>query len=407
MNLSLGGPGFAMVMQEAITAARAQGVTVVAAAGNDNLSSLFSPAGLDGVISVAAVDMQSAKAPYSNFGDRIDVAAPGGDTSADLNNDGLPDGVVSTLGSDAGAFDYQIYQGTSMAAPHLAGILALMLAVNPDLTPDDFDQLLAGTHPLTQQRITRDLGESGRDNIFGHGLIDAAAAVNVAASLAGSVTPPPEGSVLKVSTTSLNFDNFRETLDFEITNAGVGTLNITAITADAPWLSITPTSGVAPLQVTVSVNRDALVPGLNMSAITVASDATRGEPEATVGVQAISGGISSGDAGLVVVLAIDAITGEVVSQFLTTLNEDYTYTLTEVPAGPHFVIAGTDLDEDFLICDIEDVCGFAPDSVEVLDGQEVTGVDIVVGALSSPQTQPAALSESAAAKLVRPISRRK
>lgn len=401
MNLSLGGPGLSRVEQGAITAARAQGVTVVAAAGNDNSGGVFSPASLDGMISVAAVDLQSAKAPYSNFGDRIDVAAPGGDTSADLNNDGLPDGVLSTLGTDAGAFNFRIYQGTSMAAPHVAGVLALMLAVNPDLTPNDFDQLLAGTHPLTQQRITRDLGSPGRDNFFGHGLIDAAAAVNVAASLAGSVTPPPAGSVLAVSTASLNFQNFRDQLDFEITNAGVDTLDITSITADVPWLSAAPTSGVAPLQVTVTVDRDALAPGVNMGTITVASDATRGEPMATVNVQATSGGVSSGEAGFVFVLALDAVTGRVTSQFRTTLAQDYAYTLPSVPASRHVIVAGTDLDRDRLICDIEDVCGFFPGSVEVTGRQEVTGINFTVSALASPQAE----NESAASELGRPIPR--
>lgn len=403
MNLSLGGPGFSPVEQDAVTAARGQGVTVVAAAGNNNSSGFFSPASLDGVISVAAVDLQSAKAPSSNFGDGIDVAAPGGNISVDLNNDTRPDGVLSTIGTDDGEFRFRFYQGTSMAAPHLAGVLALMLAVNPDFTPDDFDQLLAGTHPLTQRRITRDLGSPGRDSFFGHGLIDAAVAVNVASSLAGSVTPPPEGSVLAVSTTSLNFENFRDRLDFEITNAGVDTLNITSITADAPWISVTPTSGVAPLQATVTVDRAALVPGVNMGTVTVMSDATRGEPTATVSIQAISGGISSGNAGLVVVLAIDAVTGNVTSQFLTTIAEDYTYTLPDVPAGLHIIIAGTDLDEDFLICDIEDVCGFFPDLVEAIGGQEVTGINFTVGALSFPQATFQA--ESVASGLVRPIPR--
>ncbi len=403
VNLSLGGPGFSLVEQEAITAARAQGVTVVAAAGNDNSGGFFSPASLDGVISVAAVDLQSAKAPYSNFGSRIDVAAPGGNTSADLNNDGRSDGVLSTLGTDAGVFNFRVYQGTSMASPHVAGVLALMLSVNPDLTPDDFDQLLAGTHPLTPQRITRDLGVPGRDDFFGHGLIDAAAAVNVAASLMGSTTPPPSDSVLAVSTTSLNFENFRDTLDFEITNAGVNTLNIASITTDASWFSVTPVSGVAPLQVSVTVDREALVSGVNTGAITVASGASRGEPTATVRIQAISGGVSTGDAGPVTVLAIDRRTGFAVSQVLTTLEQGYAYTLPNVPAGIHFILAGTDLDEDDLICDLEDVCGFFPELIEVSSRQTVNDVSFTVGALSSPQAPPQTAGGAMASELGRPI----
>ena len=259
INLSLGGEGRSQTEQDAILAARNQGVIVVAAAGNDNSSAFVSPASLDGVISVAAVDLNSAKAAYSNFGSGIDVAAPGGNSNADLNSDRRPDGVLSTLGAESPnmplAFTYQFYNGTSMAAPHVAGVIALMLAVNPNLTPTDIDQLLAGTHPRTTKRITRDLGVEGRDDIFGHGLIDAAAAVAAAREIPGGQGPTPGGSILAVSTGALNFDNFLNRIAFEISNAGSGTLTITSITANVPWLTLTPTSGTAPLRVTATANR--------------------------------------------------------------------------------------------------------------------------------------------------------
>ncbi len=102
INMSLGGSGFSQTVQDAITAARGQGVIVVAAAGNENSSQPFYPASCDGVISVAAVDLVARKAPYSNYGPKIDVAAPGGDMTADLNGDDLPDGVLSTDGDGAG-----------------------------------------------------------------------------------------------------------------------------------------------------------------------------------------------------------------------------------------------------------------------------------------------------------------
>jgi serine protease len=116
------------------------------------------------VISVAAVDLDSHRAPYSNFNARVDIAAPGGDTSVDRNGDGYADGVLSTLVDDTAnpdEFVYVFYQGTSMASPHVAGVAALVLAANPALTPDQVETTLTST--------ATDLGAAGRDNQFGHG----------------------------------------------------------------------------------------------------------------------------------------------------------------------------------------------------------------------------------------------
>jgi serine protease len=190
-------------------------------------------------------------APYSNFGPKIDVAAPGGNTG---------DGVLSTSGDDNGEFSYEFFHGTSMAAPHVAGVIALMLAANPLLTPDDIDQLLDGSHPHTTVRITQDVGQPGRDDIYGHGLIDAAQAV-VAAQAIGDGGPDPFGSILAVSTRLLNFQNFLDELSFKVTNAGIETLRVTDIADDAPWLALSPTSGTAPLTVEATVDRTGLVEG--------------------------------------------------------------------------------------------------------------------------------------------------
>jgi serine protease len=384
INMSLSGPGFSATLQNAILAARQQGLLVVAAAGNENSSVVQSPASLEGVISVAAVDRSANKAPYSNFGGGIDVAAPGGDLSADLDGDGLPDGILSTLGDDQGNFLYRRYQGTSMATPHMAGVLALMLAVNPNLTPVDIDQLLAGTHPQTTRRITRDLGTPGRDDFYGHGLIDAAAAVIAAGEIVGG-SVAPTGSSLAVSPTSLDFKNFIPTLTFQISNSGSNSLTIDSITADTPWLTLNPTAGIAPLAVTVTVDRTGLPEDTQTATIQITSDATQGSQTATVNVRVDVGQNTQGNIGTVFVLVLNSETTRTVAQTTTDATKNYAFTLSAIPPGTYIVVAGTDRDQDGFICDVEDACGIFSVPLTVVAGQNTSAVDFIVGDLVSLQ----------------------
>jgi serine protease len=180
INMSLGGAGSSRTMAEAVAAARRNGVILVAAAGNDNVGTPFYPAGYPEVVCVSAVGPTAQKATYSNYGDWVRVAGPGGAGGAG--------GVLSTVGAGG----YGFYSGTSMAAPHVSGILALMLAVNPRLTPDDIDLLFAGTHPEAALPLVRDLGPPGWDRTFGYGLIDAPSALRAAGAVTGgTATAPP------------------------------------------------------------------------------------------------------------------------------------------------------------------------------------------------------------------------
>ena len=111
------------------------------------------PAAYAGVVSVAATTITRTRAPYSNFGPTIDVAAPGGYAATDINGDGLGDGIVSTIGDDTNhtvTYGYAALSGTSMSAPHVAGVAALMKSIDPGLTPAEFDTALAaGRSPMT------------------------------------------------------------------------------------------------------------------------------------------------------------------------------------------------------------------------------------------------------------------
>ena len=164
INMSLGGagascPGF---MQDAIDAATAAGSVVVVAAGNSNVNASGSvPANCNNVITVASLGVDGSRASYSNYGNIVDVAAPGG---------GNGDGIISTIDSGSQGREgaaYAKYQGTSMAAPQVAGVVALLRSANPDLTPTEIENVLKSTaRPFV-----------GECNGCGTGLVDAHAAL--------------------------------------------------------------------------------------------------------------------------------------------------------------------------------------------------------------------------------------
>ncbi|MBP5870635.1 S8 family serine peptidase [Streptomyces scabiei] len=142
INMSLGGGGACTsATQTAINAAVNRGTTVVVAAGNSNANAAnYSPASCNNVISVAATNRAGARSYYSNFGSVVDIAAPGGETRTVQSG-----GILSTLnagGSTPGSESYDYYQGTSMAAPHIAGLAALVKSANSALTPAQIESAI-------------------------------------------------------------------------------------------------------------------------------------------------------------------------------------------------------------------------------------------------------------------------
>lgn len=168
INLSLGGGGACgSTMQNSINSALNRNAVVVVSAGNNNVDAANTmPANCAGVVTVAAVGKTGGKAYYSNYGAAVEIAAPGGDTSSGASN-----GILSTLNSGVstpGGDSYAFYQGTSMAAPHVSGVVALMKAVQPRLTPAQVIKIL--------QTSSRAFPVSCSG--CGAGIINAAAAVN-------------------------------------------------------------------------------------------------------------------------------------------------------------------------------------------------------------------------------------
>jgi serine protease len=185
INLSLGGPYPSPILEDALLYAHNAGVTIVAAAGNDGTGTVSYPAAYDKyVIAVGATRADQTLAYYSNWGESLDLVAPGGDVTVDQNDDGYVDGILQNTFNPStkvvSAFDYYFFQGTSMASPHVAGVAALVIAKGIATDPHSVQTVL--------QETALDLGDPERDNTFGYGLVDAAAAVG---SPAEPPPPPP------------------------------------------------------------------------------------------------------------------------------------------------------------------------------------------------------------------------
>jgi serine protease len=173
--MSLGGPFNSQVLARAVRYAHDKGVVVVCAAGNDGRGKVSYPAANAGAIAVAATQFDDATTFYSNWGKEVFVAAPGGNTRVDQNNDGVPDGVLqnTVTPGNIGKQDYLLFMGTSMASPHVAGVAALLVSQGIH----DPDQVAA----LIKQTARRPSQYRGKhDNHYGAGIIDAAAAVAAA-----------------------------------------------------------------------------------------------------------------------------------------------------------------------------------------------------------------------------------
>lgn len=179
INLSLGSSSYTQTEYDACKYAYEKGVALFAAAGNENGAVGYPAAHNEYVIAVGATDYDKERAPYSNYGPSLDIVAPGGNVNEDGNSDGYGDGILQqTIAGDddepaTGYYDtdYYFFQGTSMACPHASALAALLKSKDNTVTNAElYDTILDSAE---------DLGANGRDDYFGYGLLNPAAALSV------------------------------------------------------------------------------------------------------------------------------------------------------------------------------------------------------------------------------------
>lgn len=180
VNMSWGGSGFSTTGQNIINDALSRGCILVAAAGNDNVNTVFYPAGYTGVVSVASSTTNDAKSSFSNYGTWVDVTAPGSS-------------IYSTIPGNS--YDYK--QGTSMASPMVAGLMGLVKSVNPNMPNADIINCVLSTADNIDAVNSSYIGQlgSGRINAF-DAVSCAATTLNLppVADFVANVTTIPAGA---------------------------------------------------------------------------------------------------------------------------------------------------------------------------------------------------------------------
>lgn len=372
ISMSLGGQGEPQQSyQDAIDTATARNAIVVVAAGNDNIdASRFTPCNQAGVLCIGATRFNGTRASYSNFGQRVDVMAPGGEVAEDANGDGNPDGVLSTVKNDStGMPSYAFEQGTSMATPHVAGIVSLMKARNAALTFAQVRQILTETANQAS-RCTEGCGT---------GLVNVHAAL-----LRVSGTQPTGPAKLALSATDIFFTPTTTSQTVTITNVGGQALTVTLAVGgtEAARVAVVggttrtvPAGATAAMQITGDL---AGLPTTTTASATIAVTSNGGN--ASISVKLRAGGAAGKN---VAVALVHQVNGEwkVAAAVEAQAINNFAYGLV-APPGSYFLFGAQDANGNGQFEDSEPIGLWpntdAPKAISLVDGANLMGNNFVV-----------------------------
>ncbi|MEP7362966.1 MAG: S8 family serine peptidase [Acidobacteriota bacterium] len=267
ISMSLGGAGYSQLLQDAVAYAWERNVVVIAAAGNSNTGALFFPAGANFVLGVGATDSADARASFSNFGFGLDGMAPG----------------VSILSTAKGG-GYVSMSGTSMAAPQVSALAALILAANPGLAAEAVGQrVLMASDPLTTGSVWNNLLGYGRINAWRS--LSGALPARTVGGMVGQVVDSAGVAVASAQVTLGGIAGATDTYGFfRFVNLPAGTHSLLVSAAGQPSRSMT---AVIPPGADTHA-RIALVS--NVGTVTGLVSAAGGPPLGAAVVQVLSGG---------------------------------------------------------------------------------------------------------------------
>ena len=202
INNSWGGEGSSLTIEKAVNDAYSKGCVIVAAAGNESANAAnYIPASLNNVITVASSTYNDGASDFSNYGTKIDVAAPGGDNTDDTDSKNTYNNILSlrALNTDMNGegicivnANYYRARGTSMAAPHVSGLAALILSQHSDLSNEKVRAIIRSS--------ADDIGGSGFDLATGHGRINAYKALQTDSACIARINSPQTNNMSKSGT---------------------------------------------------------------------------------------------------------------------------------------------------------------------------------------------------------------
>ncbi|MFH1261827.1 MAG: S8 family serine peptidase [Pseudomonadota bacterium] len=383
INLSLGGPGENVVLEDAIARATAAGVVVVVAAGNDGWNQPSYPAAYSQVIAVGALGPKETYASYSNYGGNVDVMAPGGGYSAlsDDDGDGIFDGILSSWvrpqNPPNDKVDITYMSGTSMASPFVAGLVALMKSRRSELGLAEIRKAVfenASLDPLT-----------GCEERCGRG------GLNVADLLHTAETMPLSGAKIQLAQDWILPASGSSTAELRLTNSGSGRLELITgeeeprvhAATSVNWLKVTATQDDRGILLKFNFDKSKLGNDAVAATVDVVTNAAEisisskenGAPNRS-GVLALTVGYDPSQT-LDVVL-IPTAGGDRTPISRVRASADGQFHFDPPAAGEYFLFAGRDDNGDGKICSMGDPCGAYP-SLASPKRISISGTEMLTG----------------------------